>query len=114
VIDTERLVLRRFTMDDVDEKTRNDRRYAKHGDYSIQGMMNKVKETHGGIDVLVHSVAFAPEIKSKLIDTTRAGYWMSATSVTTPSGMPNSAPSWLSAPVAPPESPSPRTAMTTR
>src|SRR6516164_1121844 len=28
------------TMDDVDEKTRNDRRYQKHGDYSIQGMMN--------------------------------------------------------------------------
>ena len=27
------------------------------------------------VDVLIHSVAFAPEIKSKLVDTTRAGYW---------------------------------------
>src|SRR5437764_10484465 len=60
------------TMADVPEATRTDRRYSRveeqYGDYSIQGMMNKVKETHGGIDVLVHSVAFAPEIKSKLID----------------------------------------------
>ena len=33
------------TMADVDEKTRNDRRYAKHGDYSIQGMMKGVAAT---------------------------------------------------------------------
>src|SRR5437868_8590580 len=66
-------------MDDVPESTRADRRYLRiqqqYGDYSIQGLMNAVKQSHGGIDVLIHSVAFAPEIKSKLIDTTRAGYW---------------------------------------
>src|ERR1700756_2203215 len=37
--------------------------------------MNAVKQSPNGVDVLIHSVAFAPEIKSKLIDTTRAGYW---------------------------------------
>src|SRR5438093_12299704 len=37
--------------------------------------MKSIKESHGNIDILIHSVAFAPEIKSKLIDTTRAGYW---------------------------------------
>ncbi len=67
------------TMDDVPPETRADRRYARveeqYGDYSIAGLMKCVGTTHGGIDVLVHSVAFAPEIKSKLIDTTRAGYW---------------------------------------
>jgi enoyl-[acyl-carrier protein] reductase I len=67
------------TLADVPEATRNDRRYKRveeqHGDYSIEGLMKTVKESHGGIDVLIHSVAFAPEIKSKLIDTTRAGYW---------------------------------------
>ncbi len=67
------------TLADVPEATRNDRRYKRveeqHGDYSIEGLMKAVKESHGGIDMLVHSVAFAPEIKSKLIDTTRAGYW---------------------------------------
>ena len=67
------------TLADVPEATRNDRRYKRvedqHGDYSIEGLMKAVKESHGGIDMLIHSVAFAPEIKSKLVDTTRAGYW---------------------------------------
>jgi enoyl-[acyl-carrier protein] reductase I len=64
---------------DVPEATRGDRRYKRveeqHGDYSIDGLMKAVKASHGGIDILIHSVAFAPEIKSKLVDTTRAGYW---------------------------------------
>jgi enoyl-[acyl-carrier protein] reductase I len=67
------------SMADVPEATRNDRRYKRveeqFSDYSIAGLMSAVKQSHGGIDVLVHSVAFAPEIKSKLVDTTRAGYW---------------------------------------
>jgi enoyl-[acyl-carrier protein] reductase I len=62
------------TMDDVDEKTRNDRRYQKRGDYSIQGMMQKVAHEFTHIDVLVHSVAFSPEIKNKAIDTSRKAY----------------------------------------
>src|SRR6266849_7144267 len=32
------------TMDDVDEKTRSDRRYAKHGDFTINGMLNVFKK----------------------------------------------------------------------
>jgi len=67
------------TMADVPEATRSDRRYKRveeqFGDYSIAGLMSAVQQSHGGVDVLVHSVAFAPEIKSKLVDTTRAGYW---------------------------------------
>jgi enoyl-[acyl-carrier protein] reductase I len=67
------------SMADVPEAVRGDRRYKRveeqYGDYSIEGLMKSVKESHGNIDVLIHSVAFAPEIKSKLIDTTRAGYW---------------------------------------
>lgn len=67
------------TMDDVPEETRTDRRYIRiqdqYGDYSIAGLMNSIKQSHSNIDVLIHSVAFAPEIKSKLIDTTRKGYW---------------------------------------
>ncbi len=67
------------SMSDVPEAVRNDRRYKRveeqFGDYSIEGLMKAVKESHGGIDILIHSVAFAPEIKSKLVDTTRSGYW---------------------------------------
>jgi enoyl-[acyl-carrier protein] reductase I len=62
------------TMNDVDEKTRNDRRYAKHGDYSIQGMMEAVGKEFGAIDILIHSVAFSPEITKKAVETSRSGY----------------------------------------
>src|SRR5712692_7493039 len=38
------------TMADVDEKTKNDKRYMKHGDYSIQGMMQTVGNEFKNID----------------------------------------------------------------
>jgi enoyl-[acyl-carrier protein] reductase I len=62
------------TMADVDEKTRTDRRYAKHGDFSIQGMIEQVGKQFGAIDILVHSIAFSPEIKNKAINTSRSAY----------------------------------------
>src|SRR5437588_11079724 len=37
------------TMADVDEKTRNDRRYQRHGDYSIQGLMTTLQRDFGGL-----------------------------------------------------------------
>lgn len=62
------------TMDDVDEKKRNDRRYSKHGDYSIQGMAQKIAKDFGGVDILIHSIAFSPEIKNKAVETSRKAY----------------------------------------
>jgi enoyl-[acyl-carrier protein] reductase I len=62
------------TLADVDQKTREDRRYQKHGDYSIQGLMTNVKALTNHVDILLHSIAFSPEIKNKALDTTRAGY----------------------------------------
>jgi len=66
------------TMADVDKEMREDRRYKRvedqYGDYSIAGLMNAVKQSHGNIDVLIHSVAFSPEIKNKLVDTSRKAY----------------------------------------
>ncbi|MSQ95454.1 MAG: SDR family oxidoreductase [Gemmataceae bacterium] len=63
------------TMADVDEKTLNDKRFSKHGDYSIQGMANTIaKDFGGGVDIFVHSIAFSPEIKNKAIDTSRKAY----------------------------------------
>src|SRR5262249_941212 len=44
------------TMADVDENTRNDRRYAKHGDFSVQGMIETVGKEFGSIDIIIHSV----------------------------------------------------------
>jgi enoyl-[acyl-carrier protein] reductase I len=62
------------TMEDVDEKTRTDRRYAKHGDFTIKGMLDVFKKDYIAIDMLIHSVAFSPEIKNKAVDTSRKAY----------------------------------------
>jgi enoyl-[acyl-carrier protein] reductase I len=62
------------TMADVDEKTRHDRRYQRHGDYSIQGMVEALHRDFGVLDILVHSIAFSPEIKNKALETSRGAY----------------------------------------
>jgi enoyl-[acyl-carrier protein] reductase I len=62
------------TLADVDEKTRNDRRYQKHGDFSIQGMIEQVGKQFGAVDILIHSIAFSPEITKKAIETSRQAY----------------------------------------
>lgn len=62
------------SIDDVDEETKNDRRFNKHGDFTIKGMLDKVMPHYDGIDILIHSVAFSREIKNKMIDTSRKAY----------------------------------------
>lgn len=62
------------TMDDVDEKTRTDRRYAKFADYSIQGVMDVIGREYGVLDILIHAVAFSPEIKNPMWQTSRKAY----------------------------------------
>lgn len=68
------------SMDDVDEKTKNDRRWNKHGDFTIKGMIDQVAAEYPGVDILIHSVAFSAEIKNKLVDTSRKG-WLTALSI---------------------------------
>jgi enoyl-[acyl-carrier protein] reductase I len=66
------------TMADVKDEVRKDRRFSRveeqYGDYSIEGLAKAVKESHGNVDILIHSVAFSPEIKNKAVDTSRAAY----------------------------------------
>jgi enoyl-[acyl-carrier protein] reductase I len=65
------------TLDDVPQEVRGDRRWSKieqeHGDYSIAGLVKKL-DAYPHIDVLIHSIAYSAEIKSRAIDTTRKGY----------------------------------------
>jgi enoyl-[acyl-carrier protein] reductase I len=63
------------TMADVPESVRTDRRYARFSDYSIQGTVDAVGKEFGGIDILVHSIAFAREIKKKMVETSRSAYF---------------------------------------
>src|SRR5262245_23905436 len=69
---------------DVPESVRNDRRFQRvekeHGDYSIEGMVKKVGEKFGRIDILIHSVAFSPEIKKLAWEVSRQAY-MTAMSI---------------------------------
>jgi len=62
------------TMDDVDDKTRSDRRYQKFGDFSIQGLLDQMRREYSHLDILIHSVAFSPEIKNRMIETSRKAY----------------------------------------
>jgi enoyl-[acyl-carrier protein] reductase I len=63
------------TMADVPESVRSDRRYARFPDYSIQGTVDAIGKEFGGIDILVHSIAFAREIKKKMVETSRSAYF---------------------------------------
>ncbi len=62
------------SMADVPEEVKNDRRFNRHGDFTIQGMVEQMKPKYPAIDFVIHSVAFSPEIKNKAIDTSRKAY----------------------------------------
>jgi enoyl-[acyl-carrier protein] reductase I len=62
------------TMDDVPAEVKGDRRYAKYADFSIKGTVEAVGKEFGGIDILIHSIAFSREITKSLKDTNRKAY----------------------------------------
>jgi enoyl-[acyl-carrier protein] reductase I len=70
------------TLAEVPAEVRENKRYKDVGDFSIQGMAERVRSDFGNssLDVVVHSLANAPEVKSPLVDTSRQGY-LSAISV---------------------------------
>jgi len=41
---------------------------------STSGLRDAVVRDYGGIDILIHAVANAPEVRSPLLETSRAGY----------------------------------------
>jgi enoyl-[acyl-carrier protein] reductase I len=66
------------TMDDVPENVKTDRRYLRvqeqYGDYTISGMTAAVGKEFAGVDALIHSIAFSPEITKKAVETSRSAY----------------------------------------
>ena len=63
------------TMAEVDEATRNDKRWNKYPFYAIKEVVDAVGQEFGGIDILVHSMAFSREIKNRMVDTSRSAYY---------------------------------------
>jgi enoyl-[acyl-carrier protein] reductase I len=67
---------------DAPPEVRENKRYKEVGDFSIQGMTERIRGDFGedSLDVVIHSLANAPEVRSPLVDTSRQGY-LSAISV---------------------------------
>jgi enoyl-[acyl-carrier protein] reductase I len=67
---------------DAPPEVRDNKRYKEVGDFSIQGMTDRIRADFGeeALDIVVHSLANGPEVKSPLVDTSRQGY-LSAISV---------------------------------
>lgn len=61
---------------DIPAETRSNKRYRDHGDVSVQGLADKLTADFGSpcLDVVVHSLANAPEVKKSLLETSRKGY----------------------------------------
>ena len=64
------------SLDDAPAEIRENKRYRERGDFSISGAADRLVADFGTpcLDVVVHSLANAPEVKSPLLDTSRRGY----------------------------------------
>ena len=62
------------TMADVDDVTKADKRFNKFPVYAIKEVVEAVGQEFGGIDVLIHSMAFSREIMKPHLETSRAAY----------------------------------------
>jgi enoyl-[acyl-carrier protein] reductase I len=67
---------------DAPAEVRENKRYREVGDFSIHGVAARLRQDFGDqpLDIVVHSLANAPEVKQPLLDTSRGGY-LSALSV---------------------------------
>jgi enoyl-[acyl-carrier protein] reductase I len=61
---------------DAPEDIRNNKRYKDTGDFSIDGMVQRIESDFGkdSIDIVIHSLANGPEVKKPLLETSRSGY----------------------------------------
>lgn len=64
------------TLPDAPEDIRSNKRYRETGDFSVQGLADRMRADFGeeSLDIVVHSLANAPEVKKPLLETSRSGY----------------------------------------
>ncbi len=64
------------TMADVPDEIKTSKRYADRGDFTIEGLKDRMVADFGEkpLDIIVHSLANGPEVKNLLLDTSRTGY----------------------------------------
>jgi enoyl-[acyl-carrier protein] reductase I len=63
-------------LDDAPAELRAGKRYKDVGDFSIDGLTQRLLADFGAkpLDIVVHSLANGPEVKKSLMETSRAGY----------------------------------------
>lgn len=63
-------------LDDAPVEVRENKRYRERGDFTIKGLTDRLVADFGSpcLDIVVHSLANGPEVKSPLIETSRRGY----------------------------------------
>jgi enoyl-[acyl-carrier protein] reductase I len=64
------------TLADAPEDVRANKRYRDVGDFSVEGLRQRLVADFGGrpLDIVIHSLANGPEVKKPLLETSRAGY----------------------------------------
>jgi len=64
------------TLADAPEDVRGNKRYKDVGDFSVEGVRQRLVADFGerGLDIVVHSLANGPEVKKPLLETSRGGY----------------------------------------
>jgi enoyl-[acyl-carrier protein] reductase I len=64
------------TLADVPPDIATNKRYKDVGDFTIAGLVERITGDFGEqpLDIVVHSLANAPEVKKPLLDTSRSGY----------------------------------------
>src|SRR5256712_3845286 len=64
------------TIADAPEDNRGNKRYKDVGDFSVEGVRQRLVADFGQpcLDVVVHSLANGPEVKKPLLETSRGGY----------------------------------------
>lgn len=64
------------SLGDVPDDIRTNKRYKDVGDFTVEGLRQRLHDDFGekALDVVVHSLANGPEVKKPLLETSRAGY----------------------------------------
>ena len=64
------------TLADAPEEVRGNKRYKDVGDFSVDGLRQRLVNDFGDkpLDIVIHSLANGPEVKNALLATSRAGY----------------------------------------
>ena len=60
--------------EDVPQEIKENKRYAEASGYTISEVVAAVEKDFGKIDIVIHALANAPEVKKPLLETSRAGY----------------------------------------